>query len=330
MNGRFGGAEDSGDPRRVGFGTDRMSRLIKKDEERRKSFWKRVVDLAFTDVRVVAGGLDEGSLMALEERLLAADFGVQATLRLVGHVEQLARRGKVWGEEQLREALKEEVLRLLEPSAEVALARAEHGPTVYLVLGVNGTGKTTSIAKLAHRFRTGGESVLMAAADTFRAGAVEQLELWSRRVGVEFVGGQKGGDPAAVAYDAIEAAEARGIDVVLIDTAGRLHTRSGLMEELRKVDRVIRRRLAGAPHETLLVLDATVGQNGVAQLRAFREIVEVSGIVLAKMDSTAKGGVIVAIQAEFGVPVKLVGTGERPGDLEEFSPEEFVEGVFAG
>ena len=170
---------------------------------------------------------------------------------------------------------------------------------------------------------------MVAAADTFRAGAVEQLAVWAERVGAEFIRGQQGGDPAAVAFDAIEAAESRGVDVLLIDTAGRLHTNRGLMDELRKIDRVVRRRLDGAPHETLLVLDATVGQNAVRQLEAFRSAVEVSGLILAKMDSTARGGIIVSLQEEFGIPVKLVGVGEGLEDMETFDPDTFVDGIFA-
>lgn len=306
-----------------------MSRLFKKDPERRKGLWRRVVDLALTDVRVLAGGMDHESLETLEERLLAADFGVTATLRLVDRVEEAARRGKVRGAESLRDALREEIAAILAPAAEAELAAADAPPTVYLVVGVNGVGKTTSVAKLAHHLRKEGKTVMVAAADTFRAGAVEQLALWAERVGAHFIRGQQGGDPAAVAFDAIEAARARGVDVLLIDTAGRLHTNRGLMEELKKVDRVVRRQLDGAPHETILVLDATVGQNAVRQLQAFREAVAVSGIFLAKLDSSARGGIVVALQEEFGVPVKLVGVGEGLDDLQAFDPDAFVDGIFA-
>ena len=306
-----------------------MARLFKKAPERKKGLWRRVVDLALTDVRVLAGGMDHESLETLEERLLQADFGVPATLRLVGRVEDGARRGKVRGAESLRDALRTEIRAILEPAARAPLAAADAPPTVYLVVGVNGVGKTTSIAKLAHHLRKEGRSVMVAAADTFRAGAVEQLGQWAERVGAAFVRGQQGGDPAAVAFDAIEAARARGTDVLLIDTAGRLHTNRGLMEELRKIDRVVRKKVEGAPHETLLVLDATVGQNAVRQLQAFREAVDVTGIVLAKMDSTARGGIVVSLQEEFGVPVKLVGVGEGLDDLEAFDADAFVDGIFA-
>ena len=304
-----------------------MPRLLKKKAEK-KGLWKKVVDLALTDVRVAVGGMDHDSLEDLEERLLAADFGVSAALRLVDHVEDVTRRGRARGEKGLRQALQEEVERILAPSVDAALAEAEAGLTLYLVVGVNGVGKTTSIAKLAHAFQQEGKKVLLAGADTWRAGAVEQLRLWAERLGAEFVGGQEGGDPAAVAFDAVEAARARGCDVVLVDTAGRLHTNRNLMEELAKVERVVARKVDGAPHETLVVLDATTGQNAVAQVRAFREAVDLTGIVLAKLDSTARGGIVVALQEEFGLPVKAVGTGEGLEDMEPFDPSSFVAGVF--
>lgn len=318
-----------------------MARLFKKKPERKKGLWKRVVDLALTDVRVVAGGIDAESLEQLEERLLAADFGVPATLRLTDKAEEALRRGKVRGSDALSSALREEIRAILTegpapgrgaggtPSGGgVELVAAESGPTVYLMVGVNGVGKTTSVAKLAHWLIQEGNSVMVAAADTFRAGAVAQLEMWAGRIGADFLRGQQGGDPAAVAYDALEAAEARGTDVVLIDTAGRLHTNRGLMEELTKIDRVVRRRIEGAPHETLMVLDATVGQNAVRQVEAFSKAVDVSGIVLAKMDSSARGGIVVALREEYGIPVKLVGTGEGLEDLESFDVDAFVDGVF--
>lgn len=306
-----------------------MARLFKKKSERKTGFWKRLRRLALTDVRVAVRGLDQDALEDLEEHLLASDFGVQATLRLMDQVEESARRGKGRGEGGLGTVLRSEVEEILAPTKDAYLHAADAGPTVYLIVGVNGVGKTTSIGKLAHQLREEGQRVLLAAADTWRAGAVEQLRLWAERIGAEFVGGQQGGDPAAVAYDAIDAAEARNIDVVLVDTAGRLHTHRNLMEELQKVDRVVRRRLEGAPHETLLVLDATVGQNALSQVEVFGRSVELTGIILAKMDSTARGGVIVALQEQFGLPVKLVGTGEGPDDLTPFDARDFVEGVFA-
>lgn len=303
-------------------------RLFKKQSEKKKSLWQKAVDLALTDVRVLAGGMDHETLETLEERLLGADFGVEATLRLVDHVEDLARRGKIRKGPELRQALAEEIREILRSASDPELAVAESGPTVYMVVGVNGVGKTTSMAKLAYRLQENGYSVLLAAADTFRAGAIEQLQRWAERMGAAFVGGSPGGDPAAVAFDALEAATARDIDFVLVDTAGRLHTHRNLMEELGKVDRVIRRKMEGAPHETLLVLDATVGQNAVSQARAFQKAVRPTGLILAKMDSTARGGIVVALQEEFDVPVKLVGTGEDVEDLEELDPDAFVDAVF--
>jgi fused signal recognition particle receptor len=306
-----------------------VTRLFKTEGERKKSLWRRIVDLGLTDVRVLAGGIDQTSLEDLERTLLEADFGVAATLRLTDRAEETLRRGKARGGDMLREALEREVTAILGPAGAAELRTSEAGPTVYLIVGVNGVGKTTSVAKLAHRLAGDGRRVLVAAADTYRAGAVAQLETWARLIGVDFLKGQQGGDPAAVAFDALDAAEARGVDVVLIDTAGRLHTNRGLMDELAKVDRVVRRRAPGAPHETLLVVDATVGQNAIRQLGAFKAAVDVSGIILAKLDSSARGGIIVALQQEYGVPVKLVGTGEGLDDLEAFDPEAFVQAVFS-
>lgn len=305
-----------------------MARLFKKKLEKKKGLWKRVVDLALTDVRVAAGGIDGDSVEALEERLLAADFGVPATLRLTDRAEEVLRRGKARSSDGLTTILRDEISDMLRKDRETGLAAADTAPTVYLMVGVNGVGKTTSVAKLAHHLIGEGHSVMVAAADTFRAGAVAQLETWADRVGADFLRGQQGGDPAAVAYDALEAAEARGTDIVLIDTAGRLHTNRGLMEELTKIDRVVRRRIEGAPHETLMVLDATVGQNAVRQVEAFSKAVDVTGIVLTKMDSSARGGIVVALQEEYGVPVKLVGTGEGLEDLEDFDVDGFVDAIF--
>jgi fused signal recognition particle receptor len=305
-----------------------MTRLFKKDLEKKKGLWRRVVDLALTDVRVATKGLDHASLEDLEERLLAADFGVPATLQLVDRAEDAMRRGKARDGKGLVKVLSTGINDILAPARLADLQAADRGTTVYLIVGVNGVGKTTSVAKLAHFLVRDGKKVMVAAADTFRAGAVAQLETWALRIGADFLRGQQGGDPAAVAFDAMGAAEARGIDVLLIDTAGRLHTNQGLMQELEKIDRVVRRRMDGAPHETLMVLDATVGQNAVRQLEAFRKVVDITGIVLAKMDSSARGGIVVSLQQEFGVPVKLVGTGERLEDLETFDVDAFVDGVF--
>jgi len=306
-----------------------MARLFKTKTEKKKGFWKRLKQLALTDVRVAVGGVDEEGLEDLEERLLAADFGVRASLRLMDRVEEQTRLGAARGSGGVAAVLRSELDAILEPARSSYLQASDEGLTVYLVVGVNGVGKTTTIGKLAHRLRKEGRSVLLAAADTYRAGAVEQLRIWADRIGADFVGGQQSGDPAAVAFDAIDAAIARERDVVIVDTAGRLHTHRHLMDELQKVDRVIRRRLEGAPHETLLVLDATVGQNALAQAEAFGTALELSGIVLAKLDSTARGGVIVALQEQFGLSVKLVGTGESVEDLAAFDPDDFLDGVFS-
>lgn len=304
-------------------------RLFKTPLEKKKGLWRRIVDLGLTDVRTLARGIDHASIEDLEETLLAADFGVKATLRVTDRAEEALRRGKAKGGEDLVSALKSEITTMLGAPEEAGLRMAESGPTVYLIVGVNGVGKTTSVAKLAHMFAKGGRSVMVAAADTFRAGAVAQLESWAKRIGVDFLKGQQGGDPAAVAFDALDAAETRGTEVVLVDTAGRLHTNRGLMEELIKIDRVVRRRIPGAPHETLLVLDATVGQNAVRQLEAFKGAVGVTGIILAKLDSSSKGGIVVALREEYGVPVKLVGTGEGLEDLAPFDSGDFVDALFA-
>lgn len=305
-----------------------MTRLFRRPQEGRKGLWQKVVDLALTDVRVVVGGMDDTTLEELEERLLAADFGVPATLRLVEHVEDLARRGKVRQGRELVVAMRQEVERILLDGWEPGLQLADDPPTVYLVAGVNGVGKTTSVGKLSQRLRQDGKKVLLAAADTYRAGAVEQLRLWAQRTGAEFVGGKAGGDPAAVAFDAVDAAVARGVDVVLVDTAGRLHTQGGLMQELEKVNRVLGKRLPGAPHETLMVLDATTGQNATSQVRAFSKVITPTGIILSKLDSSARGGIVVALKEEFGLPVRMVGLGEGVDDLEDFHPSLFLDGVF--
>jgi fused signal recognition particle receptor len=302
-------------------------RLGKRADEK-PSLWKRIKDVALTDVGVLVRGLDEGSLEKIEETLLAADFGVPATMQLVDVVESLSRGGKIRTEQEFFATVEREVLKILGTgSADSVLHFAEQGPTVFLMVGVNGVGKTTTIGKLAHRLKGEGRRVLLAAGDTFRAGAIDQLRVWAERVGVDFVGAQPGADPASVAFDAIEAAQARNSDVVIIDTAGRLHTQDDLMTELAKVGRVVDRKLPGAPHETLLVLDATVGQNALAQARTFQRALPLTGLVLAKLDSTARGGIVVALKKEMDLPVKLVGTGEGIGQLEAFDANRFAKAV---
>ncbi len=260
------------------------------------------------------------TLDALEEVLLEADLGVAATTRLVEAVRDRAGNG------DLRSVVKAELLRVLAAANPVPVPAAR--PRVVLVVGVNGTGKTTTVGRLARLIMQAGERPVICAADTFRAAAVEQLEVWARRVDADFVRARPGSDPAAVVFDAISSGKARGRDAVLVDTAGRLHTRSNLMGELEKIRRVAGRAVEGAPHETLLVLDATVGQNGLSQARAFLESAGVTGIVLTKLDGTAKGGIAVAITAELGVPIRYVGVGEQIDDLLPFSPAEYVDALF--
>jgi fused signal recognition particle receptor len=296
-----------------------------------RSLWDKIKDVALTDVGVlVRGGVSEGSLEQLEQQLLEADFGVPTTLRLVAEVERRAQRGLIRTSEQFHDALVEGIEEALRAgNSDPALRVAESGPTVVLILGVNGAGKTTFIGKLSQRLRKEGKRVLVGAADTFRAGAIDQLRMWAERTGAEFVGGRPGGDPAAVAFDAIDAGFNRGSDVVLIDTAGRLHTSDNLMDELRKVVRVIDKRLPGAPHESLLVLDATIGQNAVQQAKTFASVVPITGLVLTKLDGTARGGVVVAVREAIDVPVKFLGTGESAMDLLPFDAAHFAAELMA-
>jgi fused signal recognition particle receptor len=272
---------------------------------------------ALTQQLVAFDPNDEEAWEHLEEALIAADVGVPATAEIVRRLEE---QGGLEGLEGVLASM------LGDPGTLDVSPR----PAVILVVGVNGTGKTTTIGKLAAKLSEHGRSVLLAAADTFRAAAEEQLEIWAERAGADFVGSPKGGDPAAVAYDAIEAATSRGRDVVIVDTAGRLHTQTNLMEELAKVRRVIASRVDGAPHETLLVVDATTGQNGLQQARLFGEAAGVTGVALTKLDSSAKGGIAVAIAHELGLPVKLVGVGEGLDDLRPFDPADFARALVAG
>ena len=302
-----------------------MRLLRKSGDVPKRSLWQKIKDVALMDVAVLArGGVSAGSLEQLEEMLLEADFGVPTTLRLIDAVERQASRGFVRSQDEFQEALRQGVEEALRAGkSDPALATAASGPTVILVIGVNGAGKTTFIGKLAGRFRREKKKVLVAAGDTFRAGAIDQLRVWAERAGAEFVGGKPGGDPAAVAFDAIDAALKRNVDVAIIDTAGRLHTSDDLMTELKKVARVIAKRLPDAPHETLLVLDGTIGQNAIAQARTFSAAVPVTGLVVTKLDGTARGGVVVAAHEAIDVPVKFVGVGEKIDDLEPFDAEDF-------
>jgi fused signal recognition particle receptor len=289
----------------------------------------RTRDVLTTDVGVLLRGqtLTDELIDEIERRLLTADVGVKTTTRVIEGLRRDFRAGKISKGEGAIEFLKRELKsQWADKPRDITTAAVK--PTVILVAGVNGAGKTTSVAKIAKSLRDEGRSVLLAAADTFRAGAVAQLEIWSQRLGVDIVKGRTGADPASVAFDAAEAALARGVDVLLIDTAGRLHTQGDLMRQLTKIRDVVAKRIPGAPHEVLLVLDATAGQNAINQAQIFKQAIAVTGIFLAKLDGTAKGGIVIAIRDALDVPVKLVGVGETPDDVEPFDPDAFVDAMF--
>ncbi len=299
--------------------------------DRSEGLWSRIKRFALTDVGALMRGLNADDLEKMERVLIEADFGVPATIELTQALEDEVRKGKLKTEEDLRRTLEGRLASLLDGAEHPGrLARNEGGPTVILLIGVNGTGKTTTAAKLARRLQREGRKVLLAAADTYRAGAISQLQVWAERLGVPCVSGAPGGDPAAVAFDAIDAAESRGLDTVVVDTAGRLHTQEGLMDELRKVVRVIGRRLPGAPHETLLVLDGTVGQNAIQQGRLFAQAVSPTGIVVTKLDGSARGGAVTALRRELGLPIRFIGLGESLDDLEPFDPRKYAEQLLSG
>ena len=300
---------EADEPERTGF----FGRMRESLAKSRRALTEQIATAAFD-------AADDESWERLEEALIRSDVGVPATAELVRRLEA---RGDVG---ELGDALAEEVEALFDDEPTLAL---DGKPSVILVVGVNGTGKTTTIGKLASKLREHGRSVLVGAADTFRAAAEEQLEIWAERAGADFVGSARGADPAAVAFDAVEAARARGHDVVIVDTAGRLHTQSNLMAELEKLRRVIESRIEGAPHETLLVVDATTGQNGLQQARLFRDAVGVTGVALTKLDGSARGGVAIAIAVELGLPVKLVGVGEGVDDLRPFDARDYAHALVA-
>jgi fused signal recognition particle receptor len=272
--------------------------------------------------------IDADTLDEIEEILISADIGVATTMELVRTLEQRLKRNELQDAAALKQALKEEILlRLSRQSA--PLDTKSHSPYVIMVIGVNGVGKTTTIGKLAGRFTAGGLEVMLAAGDTFRAAAAEQLEIWGNRIGADVIRHKEGSDPSAVAFDACRAATARKCDILMVDTAGRLHTKVNLMEEMKKIRRILGREIPGAPHETLLVLDAATGQNAISQARLFKEAAQVTGIVLTKLDGTAKGGIVVAISSEFSIPIRFIGVGESAEDLREFDPVQFVEALFS-
>ncbi len=273
--------------------------------------------------------IDRNTLDDLEATLIGADLGSATTHQVLDNLRERADRRQIKDVEELKRLLKQELLTILNSANTPPVEKSEGVPEVVLVVGVNGTGKTTSIGKLAQTLRSEGKTVLMCAADTFRAAAIEQLEIWGQRTGTEVIRTKAGGDPAAVLYDALEAANARHIDCVIVDTAGRLHTKSNLMAELEKMRRTAQRLIPGAPHEVLLVIDATTGQNGLQQAKQFTDAAAVTGVVLTKLDGTAKGGVVVAIARELGLPVRYVGVGEKAADLLPFDPKEFVDSLFS-
>jgi fused signal recognition particle receptor len=272
--------------------------------------------------------IDRNTLDDLEATLIGADLGTTTTHEVLEKLREKADRKQIKDVDELKRLLKEELLAILTAANSRPVQKVDGTPEVILVVGVNGTGKTTTIGKLAQVFRSQGKNVLLCAADTFRAAAIEQLEVWGQRTGTEVIKTKAGGDPAAVLFDALQAASARKTDYVVVDTAGRLHTKTNLMLELEKMRRTAQRIIPGAPHETLLVMDATTGQNGLQQAKLFTEAAGVTGIVLTKLDGTAKGGVVVAISREMGVPVRYVGVGEKAGDLLPFDPKEFVNSLF--
>ncbi|HZE08549.1 MAG TPA: signal recognition particle-docking protein FtsY [Gemmatimonadaceae bacterium] len=296
-----------------------------------RSLWTKIRDVALTDVGALArAGSIQGSLEKLEEILLEADFGVPTTLQLVAEIESQARRGFIKTQDQFLAGLEKAIENALRSgNSDARVLEADSPPTVVLVIGVNGAGKTTFIGKFSDLLKRNKMSALIGAADTFRAGAIDQLRAWADRSGADFVGGNPGSDPASVAFDAVDAGINRRKDVVIVDTAGRLHTSGSLMEEMKKINRVIAKRLPSAPHETFLVLDGTIGQNAVAQAKTFAEAIPITGLVVTKIDGTAKGGIVLAVHEALDIPVKFLGVGEKATDLVAFDAAEFAKEVLS-
>src|SRR3954454_23722259 len=314
----FGSLEEEKN-KKPGF-LDRMKEAVSRTRE---NLSDRIEEIVALNREIDANTLDD-----LEATLIAADLGTATTHQVLEALRERATHKQIDNVDELKRLLKEQIAGILNGSSNVPARRVD-GPEVIMMVGVNGTGKTTTIGKLAHTLRGQGKTVLLCAADTFRAAAIDQLEVWGDRTGTEVIKTKAGGDPAAALYDAMQAAKARHSDYLIVDTAGRLHTKTGLMAELDKMRRTAQKVIPTAPHETLLVMDATTGQNGLQQARLFTESAGVTGIVLTKLDGTAKGGVVVAISRELGLPVRYVGVGEKQGDLLPFSPQDFVESLFA-
>lgn len=278
-------------------------------------------------VLVSFGKIDDDLFDELEEILISSDVGIETSIRIIEDIKKKVRERKIIDASKVRDLLKEELIEILgQDNAELKL---ETQPSVIIVIGVNGVGKTTSIGKIAHSLKQKGKKVILAAGDTFRAAAIDQLEIWANRVGVDIIKHTEGSDPAAVIFDAVQAAKARKADVLICDTAGRLHTKKNLMEELKKISRILDRELPGASRETLLVLDATTGQNAIQQAKIFNDSADITGIVLTKLDGTAKGGIVISVKSEMNIPVKLIGVGEGIDDLQRFDSKEFVEALFS-
>jgi fused signal recognition particle receptor len=306
--------------------------------EKKSGFFKKLKNGLSKTHQAVVRRLDEATLGKreindeildnFEEIMISSDLGINTVIKLMDEIRFKVKRNELKNPEKLKEVLKENILQILQKHDQKLDIKVDNKPFIILTVGVNGTGKTTTIAKLANKFKTEGHSVMLAAADTFRAAAIDQLEIWGDRVGCRVIKHKPGADPSAVAFDAIKSAKANDIDVLIIDTAGRLHTKAPLMDELKKIYKVIKKEHPDAPHETLIVLDATTGQNAVSQSRIFKETVDITGIALTKLDGTAKGGVIVAVSEIVDIPVRYIGIGEQMDDLREFNAEDFVDAMF--
>jgi len=299
-------------------------RLQERLAKTRNSLVSRVDELFLGRKEIDAALLDE-----LEEILITADLGVNTTIDLLDEIRKRVSRKELKDPQALKFALKERILTFFEGYTDAEMKMPETGPLVIMVVGVNGVGKTTTIGKIANKFARSGQQVLLVAADTFRAAAIDQLKVWGDRVGADVVAKKQGDDPSAVIYDALDYAASRDFDVIIVDTAGRLHTKVNLMEELKKIKRVINKKIEGAPHEIMLILDATTGQNSISQARLFNEAVGLTGLTLTKLDGTAKGGIVVHISHDFNIPIRFIGIGEKLEDLREFDPEEFIGALFA-